>query len=106
MGEAKRRKLAAVQGGVVYHHSSTLRTNLMWMSGVIEVEGRGKPALHPKFGELRTDASLRRALKDFPPVAWFTSDISIPNCLRQKGIFFTDKVTGEIRHEETAVRHD
>ena len=24
----------------VYHHTSTVRTNLIWMSGVIEVEGK------------------------------------------------------------------
>jgi hypothetical protein len=53
----------------VYHHTSTLRTNLIWMSGVIEVEGKSKGVLHPQIGEIRTDAKVRRALKDFLPVA-------------------------------------
>jgi hypothetical protein len=101
MGEAKRRKMREAQlGPVVYHHTSTLRTNLLWMSGVIEVEGRSRPALHPKLGEIRSDAMMRRAMKDFPPVAWFTSEIDIPNCLRNTRIFLTDKQTGEIRYEE------
>jgi hypothetical protein len=32
MGEAKRRRQQnSILGGVVYHHTSTLRTNLLWM---------------------------------------------------------------------------
>jgi hypothetical protein len=43
MGEAKRRRQQnSTPDRVVYHHTSTLRTNLLWMSGVIEVEGRGR----------------------------------------------------------------
>ncbi|TCU75438.1 hypothetical protein EDE08_103661 [Bradyrhizobium sp. R2.2-H] len=102
MGEAKRRKMREAElGPVVYHHTSTLRTNLLWMSGVIEVEGQSRwPAFHPKLGEIRTDALMRRAMKDFPPVAWFTSEIDIPNCLRNTRVFLTDNKTGEIRYEE------
>jgi hypothetical protein len=105
MGEAKRRKLASARGdGVVYHHTSTLRTNLLWMSGVIELEGRSPPVVHPQLGEVRTDALARRALKDFPPVAWFTTEIAIPRCLQQTRLFFVDQATGGIRHEESADR--
>lgn len=97
MGEAKRRRFAQAAGnvGIVYHHSSTLRTNLMWMSGVIDVEGQSGRVFHPSIGEIKTDASLRRELRDFPPVAWFTSEISIPNCLRNVRVMFTDKDTGK-----------
>jgi hypothetical protein len=105
MGEAKRRKLASARGdGVVYHHTSTLRTNLLWMSGVIELEGRSPPVIHPHLGEVRTDALARRALKDFPPVAWFTTEIAVPKCLRQNLVCFVDKTTGSIRHENLADR--
>jgi hypothetical protein len=79
MGEAKRRREQAV--ATVYHHTSTLRTNLIWMSGVVEVEGQSKPAFHPELGEIRTDALRRRSMKDFPPLAWFTQRIEVPRCL-------------------------
>jgi hypothetical protein len=106
MGEAKRRRLARASGdvGVVYHHSSTLRTNLMWMSGVIDVEGQIGRVFHPSIGEIKTDASLRRGLSDFPAVAWFTSEIAIPNCLRNVRVMFTDKDTGEPVLDEEATR--
>ncbi|SFJ85561.1 hypothetical protein [Bradyrhizobium sp. Gha] len=100
MGEAKRRKLMDVQGGlVVYHHTSTLRTNLLWMSGVIEVEGKGLPPIHPRLGQITTDAKLRRSMTDFPPLAWFTSEITIPNCLRDTQIRLVD-ANGSIKHED------
>ena len=35
MGQAKLKRSLPVS--VVYHHTSTLRTNLLWMSGVVEV---------------------------------------------------------------------
>jgi len=59
----------------VYHHTSTLRTNLLWMSGVIEVEGSGREPLHPQLGIIKTDVLRRRAMQDFPPVAWLTSEV-------------------------------
>jgi hypothetical protein len=106
MGEAKRRQAAQFgRGPVVYHHTSTLRTNLIWMSGLIEVEGKTPPVCHPHLGEIRTDALARRALKDFPPLAWFTTQIDIPKCLRQNSLFFIDNTTGKVRHEETAGRN-
>jgi len=71
MGEAKRRQTASIVR-TVYHHTSTLRTNLIWMSGVIEVEGAGATPLHPQLGEFKHATSLRRGMHDFPPVAWFT----------------------------------
>jgi hypothetical protein len=105
MGEAKRRKLASARGaGVVYHHTSTLRTNLLWMSGVIELEGRSPPVIHPQLGEIRTDALARRAMNDFPPVAWFTTETAVPKCLRQSNLRFVDKATGRVRHEDLANR--
>jgi hypothetical protein len=83
MGEAKRRKAAAA-ALTVYHHTSSLRTNLIWMAGVIEREGQGKEPVHPEmeFMQFARGAYLRRPMKDFPPVAWFTTQIAIPNCLR------------------------
>ena len=104
MGEAKRRQQRnATSGPIVYHHTSTLRTNLLWMSGVIEVEGKGGEALHPQIGAIKTDVLLRRAMRDFPPVAWFTSEITVPNCLRNMKLHFTDKNTGQLRYEDDAI---
>jgi hypothetical protein len=94
MGEAKRRRLAGTDKVIVYHHTSTLRTNLIWMSGVIELEGLSPPVLHPHMGEIRNDALARRKLKDFPRLAWFTTQISVPEVLVQASIQFIDKTTG------------
>jgi hypothetical protein len=65
------------------------------MSGVIEVEGSGKPAINPKLGVIEQNASLRRAMKDFPPLVWFTSMIDIPNCLLNVGMISINRTTGE-----------
>jgi len=65
------------------------------MSGVIEVEGRGKPAVHPKLGVIEQNASLRRAMKDFPPLVWFTTEIDTPKCLLNARLFGIDKDSGE-----------
>jgi hypothetical protein len=94
MGQAKLRRLSAVP--TVYHHTSTLRTNEIWMSGKIKLEGQQPPALHPKLGEIKTDANLRRQMRDFPPLAWFTSQISVPRCLVESTVCFTDEKTGEM----------
>lgn len=80
MGEAKRRQL--MPGSVLYHHTSTLRTNQIWMAGKILPEGALPPVYHPHLGELHTNATFRRAMVDFPPVVWLTTRIAIPNCLR------------------------
>lgn len=95
MGEAKRRRENAVP--MVYHHTSSLRTNLIWMSGVIQVEGKSEGVFHPHLGEIKTDASVRRALKDFPPVAWFTTRIDVPKCLQSKTLLYQSKDTGEMK---------
>ena len=79
----------------VYHHTSTLRSNLLWMSGVIEVEGKASPVFHPKIGEINTNARLRRSMTDFPPVAWFTSQIEVPKYLMDVALFTETKITGE-----------
>lgn len=98
MGEAKRRReLRARQGLIVYHHTSTLRTNLIWMSGVIDLEGRSPPVFHPHLGEIRTDALARRSMNDFAPLAWFTTQISVPQCLIKTSLLFVDKTTGATR---------
>lgn len=55
LGEARRRALA--QASIIYHHTSSLRANLIWVSGVIELEGQSKGALHPIIGEIITDVS-------------------------------------------------
>jgi hypothetical protein len=97
MGEAKRRRMAGPRPvSVVYHHTSVLRTNLIWMSGVIQVEGACGPVLHPQLGEIRTDANLRREMTDFPPLAWFTSQVRVPNCLQDFEIAFTSKADGSV----------
>ncbi len=95
MGQARLRRLAAVP--TVYHHTSTLRTNLLWMSGVVQVEGKSEGAFHPQLGEIRTDALARRGLEDFPPVAWFTRRIDVPNCLLRGAFLVEDKDTGQRR---------
>lgn len=92
MGQAKLKRLNAEP--TVFHHTSTLRTNQLWMSGEIRVEGKMPPVRHPHLGEVGNDASLRRAMKDFPPLAWFTTKIAIPNCLVLKELHFIDKKTG------------
>lgn len=86
MGEAKRRREKAKM--MVYHHTSTLRTNLLWMSGEIKPEGQMPPVLHPQLGIVETDARFRRPMKDFPPVAWFTTRLEIPHCLIQMDLIF------------------
>jgi hypothetical protein len=70
---------------------------------VIEVEGKGREALHPHIGEIKADVLRRRATQDFRPVAWFTSEIAVPNCLRNMRLYFTDKTTGALRYEDEAV---
>jgi hypothetical protein len=95
VGEAKRRRDAAVP--TIYHHTSTLRTNLIWMSGVIQVEGKSDGVFHPELGEINTDASVRRSMKDFPPVVWFTRRVEIPKVLIGASLFGVDKITGEKR---------
>lgn len=91
MGEAKRRRQAAT--GVVYHHTSTLCTNLIWMSGVIQVEDHPdchQVLMHPDLGKFQSgQTSLRRATQDFPGVAWFTTRIQIPKCLMEFRLRFT-----------------
>ena len=95
MGQAKLRRANAVP--VVYHHTSTLRTNLIWMAGVIEIEGKSDPVFHPDLGELTLDANLRRAMHDFPPLAWFTTRIEVPNCLLHSSLMLLDKSSGVTR---------
>lgn len=87
MGQTKLRQATAPQ--VVYHHTSTLHTNLIWMSGAVEVEGYSEPVLHPHLGTLQSDLRFRRACRDFPAVAWFTADLNVPKCLIQTSLFFS-----------------
>ncbi|MER9170933.1 hypothetical protein NKI12_26985 [Mesorhizobium australicum] len=104
MGEAKRRRENAAQ--TVYHHSSTLRTNLIWMTGFIEVEGKSQGAIHPKLGEIKTDAITRRAMNDFPAVAWFTTKIDVPKTLTSGAtLFTTDMTTGERKEIKSTSDH-
>jgi hypothetical protein len=97
MGEAKRKQQRLEKYGpaVVYHHTSTLRTNLLWMSGVIEVEGKQGPVLHPQLGEIGYGASKRRAMVDFKPLAWFTTRIAVPNVLLQAKVSFVKQGTAD-----------
>jgi len=102
LGEAKRRRQNSVS--TVYHHTSTLRTNLIWMSGVVQVEGKSDGAFHPQLGEIKTDALARRDLKEFPPVAWFTTRVETPRCLIDSRFFFISKKTGEKMEIEVDVK--
>ncbi len=92
MGEAKRRREAPP---LVYHHTSTLRTNQLWMSGQILPEGKMPPAFHPQLGKIETDAFFRRPMKDFPPLVWLTADIAVPKCLVSTRLRFAKIDTGE-----------
>src|SRR5690242_13987109 len=94
MGQAKLRRMNAVP--TVYHHTSSLRTNEIWMSGKIKLEGQQPPAWHPKLGKIGTTTNLRRSMRDFPALAWFTSKISVPRCLVETVICFADEKTGEV----------
>jgi hypothetical protein len=94
MGQAKLRREGAL---MLYHHTSTLRTNLIWMSGVIELEGKSEGAVHPVLGEIKTTGTLRRSMSDFPPLAWFTTEVSVPKCLLQTSLAFVDNETGKLR---------
>jgi hypothetical protein len=79
MGEARSKRLAGPQ--IVYHHTSILWTNQIWMSGVVDVEGKPRRARHPVLGEVAAAPSLRPGFEDFPPLAWFTTRLQVPNCL-------------------------
>ncbi|MCL6741801.1 hypothetical protein LZ518_11750 [Sphingomonas sp. RB56-2] len=92
MGEAKRRQ-AGPQ--IIHHHTSTLRTNQLWMSGQVLPEGKMPPAFHPQLGQIHTDAFFRRPMKDFPPVVWLTEEIDVPKCLISTRVRFTSKDTGK-----------
>jgi hypothetical protein len=93
MGGIKSWKSA--QAPIVYHHTSTLCTNLIWMSGCIEIEGRQEAPEHPQMGVVQSDTRFRRAMADFPAVAWFTDDINVPKCLIQSSLFLVKPETGE-----------
>ena len=92
MGEAKRRREGP---RLIYHHTSTLRTNQLWMSGQLLPEGKMPPAFHPQLGEIQTDAFVRRPMKDFPPVVWLTEEVGVPKCLVSMRLRFASKDTGE-----------
>lgn len=82
-------------GAMAYHHTSSLWTNLIWMSGVIEVEG----VVHPHMGRITIDARLRRPMTDFPAVAWFTTRIEVPKVLMNAKLRILDQETGKVRRE-------
>lgn len=95
MGEAKQRRSQPTE--LVWHHTSILRTNRMWMSGVVELEGRSPGVEHPAFGDVHTSAKLRRDLVDFPALAWFTTQIDVPACLQHFDVYGRDRQTGEAK---------
>ena len=88
MGQAKVKRLLGEASPTVYHHTSTLRTNQLWMCGAIKPEGSMPDVLHPQLGRVVTDARFRRPMKDFPPLAWFTRRIEIPRCLQSNEVRF------------------
>lgn len=92
MGEAKRRSVG--QNDIVWHHTSSLRTNFIWMAGELVPEGKMPDVLHPKLGLIRTDAAQRRPMKDFGPLVWLTSKIEVPRTLLHAAFLMIDKDTG------------
>lgn len=64
------------------------------MSGYVEVEGHEKPPIHPALGRINGDVRLRRAMEDIPPVAWFTSQLAISQCLIVDELYLVDQNTG------------
>jgi len=103
MGDAKRRK--ADSRKLIYHHTSILRTNLLWMAGEILPENHGKKALHPQLGEIDASGTvtLRRKFEDFPPLVWLTTQITVPNCLKDIAIYFVPKDGGAPTRLDLAV---
>src|SRR5258708_19147268 len=67
------------------------------MSGLIELEGKSPPVIHPRLGEIKNDAFARRPMKDFPPLAWFTTEITVPPSIVKSVIRHIDKETGEVK---------
>ena len=94
MGEAKRRQ--AAKPTVVYHHTSTLCTNLIWMSGVIQVEGAQKKPVHPQLGLVDQSARFRRAMKTSHRLSGSRPREPVPKCLLGAKLLFQDKDTGAI----------
>lgn len=97
MGQAKIRKLN--REPTVYHHTSTLRTNEIWMSGQILPEGKMNDVLHPVLGVMQSDARFRRPMIDFPPLVWLTTQIEVPRCLKMFSVHFVNEggVVSEIQ---------
>jgi hypothetical protein len=93
VGEARSKRRD--EPAVVYHHTSIVWTNQIWMSGVIDVEGKPRRALHPALGEVGAGPSLRPGFNDFPPLAWFTTRRKVPNCLVRYRLVAVDRQTGE-----------
>lgn len=80
---------------MIYHHTSVLRTNLLWMAGEIRPEGTTSeitvPHPHLPHGVRCPPANYRRALVDFPAVVWFTTRVDVPGCMRVILAVVTDK---------------
>lgn len=100
MGEARRAALR--DQGLVWHHTSTLRTHQMWMSGRILREGETPDVRHPELGLIRSNAALRRAMEDFPPLVWFTRSIEVPRCLISTMLIIAKPDGSLIEHQLTA----
>jgi hypothetical protein len=63
--------------------------------GAIEIEGQQEAPLHPQLGIIYTGLRFRRPCKDFAPVAWFTTEISVPKCLVQSSLFLKKEDSSE-----------
>jgi len=99
LGEAKRG--AERERRMIWHHTSILRTNHLWMSGFILREGENPPVIHPHIGNLHSDAGFRRPMKDFPALVWLTRSIEVPGCLLSGTILMTSPDGEVYRHELT-----
>ncbi len=85
-------KVSTVSVSLVYHHTNILFSHLIWNSGVIDIESEhDQMVAHPileSFG--LGGVTHRRMAKDFPRLAWFTSNKSIPRCLENVSLLNTD----------------
>jgi len=77
-GEKQRQEMAA-HGPTIYHYTSALYTNQIWMAGYLMLPGLRDVTYHPIFGDIpAVDCSAFGHL----PLIWFTTNRNIPRCLR------------------------
>jgi hypothetical protein len=88
MGEAKRRAGRGADPSVIYHHTSTLYTSFIWMSGSLRPEGAELstiPHPHCPEGLPSRREHARRACADFPPLVWSRANWKSPGACAKTG---------------------